>query len=145
MKKYLLVLLILCTSYIGALTVNPPDWDLGTISYDTGKQALELEIHNDTTAEMKIDFISTCDCLWTDTKTEVEVYEGELDTVNADTDLSSAIKVITGFFQRNMGVMKISLSLLFVVLAGVVFLLWSVYILHIRGSDYEIQHCFGKK
>ncbi|MEA1910283.1 MAG: hypothetical protein U9N32_01240 [Spirochaetota bacterium] len=30
-------------------------------------------------------------------------------------------KVITGFFQNNMGSMKISLSLLFLVLAGVVF------------------------
>ena len=67
MKKYLFVILIIITSYIGALSVNPPFWDLGIITNDTGLQTLKLEILNDTAENIKIDFISTCECLQSDT------------------------------------------------------------------------------
>ena len=69
MKKYLLVFLVLITSYLSALTVTPSSWELGTITNDTGVQKLKLEIYNDTKADIKIDFISTCDCLMSDTGT----------------------------------------------------------------------------
>lgn len=69
MKKYNAVLLFLILIYtqLSALSINPTIWNLGSITNDSGIQTLELEVHNDTAANIKIDFISTCDCLVSDT------------------------------------------------------------------------------
>ena len=69
MKKYLVIFLVLITSYASAITIAPSSWNLGTIANNTGVQKLKLEIYNDTQDDIKIDFISTCDCLVSDTGT----------------------------------------------------------------------------
>jgi hypothetical protein len=67
MKKFLPVFLILIASYIGALSIIPTTWNLGSITSNSGIQILEMEVHNDTTEKIKVDLLSTCDCLTSDT------------------------------------------------------------------------------
>ena len=161
MKKFLsiLVLLVFVLLYkLTALSINPISWDLGSINNISGIQALTVIALNNTEKDVKVDFISTCDCLYSSTdslilqpeesiqlqfyfdpmeesgpiskfmiirttqpdlpkalfevsgevlgntfETEVDVYKGELDTVNVDADLSSAIKVIPLKYYYSVG------------------------------------------
>ncbi|MEA1910282.1 MAG: DUF1573 domain-containing protein [Spirochaetota bacterium] len=82
MKKYIvvLILLILIITQLSTLSITPTSWDLGSITNDSNIQTLELEIFNNTTEKIIIDFISTCDCLISDT-----------DTINLSTNESAFV------------------------------------------------------
>lgn len=149
MSKHVLAIFILIIFIFSlpAISISPSTWNLGSITNESGIQSLAITISNDTNSDIEIDFISTCDCLWSDidklifspaesvvvkfsfnpkdengtiskfmiirttqpgllkalfevhgevlgNTVEMEISEGELDTVNTDTDLPSAIKVI---------------------------------------------------
>ncbi len=80
MIKYFTVLLILINSFLGALILSPGNWDLGRITSNDGVQNIKIDLRNDTSAEVTINFISTCDCLISDT-----------DTLNLSPDESSSV------------------------------------------------------
>lgn len=67
MKKNLPGIIIFISFSLSALSITPSVWDIGSISSNSGQQALEIIVYNDTSKEIKIDFISTCDCFWSDT------------------------------------------------------------------------------
>ena len=71
MKKYIipLIFFVSISFQLSPLSITPTSWNLGTITRDSGIQTLMLEALNDTPAEVKVDFISTCGCLETDTDT----------------------------------------------------------------------------
>jgi len=68
MKKYLTVLFILINSFLGALSLTPGSWDLGSIVSFDGVQNKTIDVFNNTNSEVTVNFISTCDCLTTDTQ-----------------------------------------------------------------------------
>jgi len=62
-QAFVSVFLIFSFFRIGALSITPSSWDLGSITSNSGIQSLDIRIYNDTKEKIKIDFISTCDCL----------------------------------------------------------------------------------
>ncbi len=76
-----LILFLLLLFRLPALSFSPASWDLGSIKYNSGIQSLEIEVYNESSADIKVDFISVCDCLTSDT---VSLYltPGETSPVN---------------------------------------------------------------
>ena len=56
-------------SFIGALSITPISWDLGVTVQDAGIQTLTITALNDTDSVVKVDFLSTCDCLYSSINT----------------------------------------------------------------------------
>lgn len=72
MKKYITVLFLFILTTIAqlpALSITPTSWNLGSITSNSGIQTILLEVHNNTSNNIKIDFISTCNCLISNTET----------------------------------------------------------------------------